>query len=300
MKYIVALTITLLSFLNASAQQTQPSPAMGAANALAQSGKWTEAAAAYETLLKSEPQNANAWYQLGSARYQLKQYKESAAAFEENVELANNGFAMYNLACIYALMGDKPKAIEWLAKSADNPTMIKPAINFADADLASVKDNPAFKAIEEKVDRAVHPCLYSDEAKQFDFFIGEWNAFNPQGRSVGSTVIQLIANGCGVLENWRDAFGNEGKSINFYDAADHKWHQYWMGSNGLPLRYSGVYRDGAIRYDGEPSVTNGVKTISRLTFFKLDENTVRQLAENSTDDGKTWQVGYDFKYLRKK
>src|SRR6476469_7901736 len=136
MKYIVALTITLLSFLNASAQQTQPSPAMGAANALAQSGKWTEAAAAYETLLKSEPQNANAWYQLGSARYQLKQYKQSAAAFEKNVELANNGFAMYNLACIYVLMGDKPKAIEWLAKSADNPTMIKPAINFADADLA--------------------------------------------------------------------------------------------------------------------------------------------------------------------
>ena len=197
-------------------------------------------------------------------------------------------------------MGDKDKAIEWLSKSADNPTMLKPAINFADPDLASVKDDPAFKAIEEKVDRAVHPCLYSDEAKQFDFFIGEWNAFNPQGRSIGSTVIQRIANGCGVLENWRDAFGNEGKSINFYDAADHKWHQYWMGSNGLPLRYSGVYRDGAIRYDGEPSVTNGVKTVSRLTFFKIDENTVRQLAESSVNEGKTWKVGYDFKYVRKK
>jgi hypothetical protein len=73
-----------------------------------------------------------------------------------------------------------------------------------------------------------------------------------------------------------------------------------MGSNGLPLRYSGVYRDGAIRYDGEPSVVNGVTTQSRLTFFKIDENTVRQLAENSSDDGKTWKIGYDFKYVRKK
>jgi tetratricopeptide (TPR) repeat protein len=289
----------LVLFVNASAQ-TQPSPAMNAANALAQSGKWQEVAAAYEAVLKEEPKNANAWYQLGSARYQLKMYRESAAAFKKNVELTNNGFAMYNLACVYALAGDKAKAIEWIGKAADNPTMIKPAINFADPDLASIKDEPAFKAIADRVDRLVHPCLYSDEAKQFDFFVGEWNAFNPQGRLSGSTVIQRIANGCGVLENWRDAFGNEGKSINFYDPADKRWHQYWMGSNGVPLRYAGVHSDNAIRYEGEPSTTNGVKTLTRLTFFKLDENTVRQLAENSTDDGKTWNVSYDFKYVRKK
>jgi len=41
-------------------------------------------------------------------------------------------------------------------------------------------------------------------------------------------------------------------------------------------------------------------TLSRLTFSKIDENTVRQLTENSTDGGKTWNVGYDFKYTRKK
>ena len=300
MKYpAIVLSILLVLSINASAQ-TQPSPAMNAANVLAQAGKWQEAAAAYESVLKDEPKNANAWYQLGSARYQLKQYKESAAAFEKNVELANNGFAMYNLACVYALMGNNAKAIEWLGKAADNPTMIKPAINFTDPDLAAIKDEPGFKAIADRVDRLVHPCLYSDDAKQFDFFVGEWNAFNPQGRLSGSTIIQRIANGCGVLENWRDGFGNEGKSINFYDAADKKWHQYWMGSNGVPLRYSGVYRDNAIRYEGEPSVTNGVKALTRLTFFKIDENTVRQLAENSTDDGETWKVSYDFKYVRKK
>jgi tetratricopeptide (TPR) repeat protein len=295
----IVLSMTLVLLINASAQ-TQPSPAMNAANALAQAGKWQEAAAAYESVLKDEPKNANAWYQLGSARYQLKQYRESAAAFEKNVEIANSGFAMYNLACVYALVGDKAKAIEWLGKSADNPTMIKPAINFADPDLVAIKDEPAFKAIAEKVDRFVHPCLYSDEAKQFDFFVGEWNSFNAQGRQVGSTVIQRIAGGCGVLENWRDAFGNEGKSINFYDTSDKRWHQYWIGTNGVPLRYAGIYRDNAIRYEGEPTVTNGVKTLSRLTFFKLDENTVRQLAENSSDEGKTWTTRYDFKYVRKK
>ena len=67
-----------------------------------------------------------------------------------------------------------------------------------------------------------------------------------------------------------------------------------------PTMAVGVYRDNAIRYEGEPAITNGGKTLSRLTFFKIDGNTVRQLAENSVDDGKTWTVRYDFKYVRKK
>lgn len=300
MKYIAIVMLSVVWLPLLAGAQTEASAEMTAANQLAQAGKWPEAVAAYESVLKAEPKNANAWYQLGSARYQLKQFKESAAAFEKNVDIANNGFAMYNLACVYALMGERAKAIEWLNKAADNPTMIKPAINFADADLASIKDDPAFKVVAERVDRTIHPCLYSAEAKQFDFFVGEWTAFNSQGRAVGTSYIQRIANGCGVLENWRDGFGNEGKSINFYDAGDQKWHQYWMGSNGVPARYAGVYRDAAIRYEGETKVVNGVKTLARLTFFRVDENTVRQLAENSTDDGKTWTATYDFKYVRKK
>ena len=142
--------------------------------------------------------------------------------------------------------------------------------------------------------------MYSAEAKQFDFWVGEWDVFNPQGQKNGTSVIQKIANGCGVLENWRDIFGNEGKSINFFDNGTSKWYQYWIGSAGGPARYSGVYSDGALRYEGEPIVVNGVRTLRRLTFFNLDANTVRQFSEASSDDGKTWQTVYDFKYVRKK
>jgi len=54
-----------------------------------------------------------------------------------------------------------------------------------------------------------------------------------------------------------------------------------------------------MRYEGEqPSGASKVRT--RLTFFNLDPNTVRQLAEQSNDEGKTWTVTYDFKYVRKK
>src|SRR4029077_9388495 len=102
-----------------------------------------------------------------------------------------------------------------------------------------------------------------------------------------------------VLENWTDAFGGTGKSINFYDPGSHKWHEYWIGQNGAPTRYSGIYKEGAIRFDGEPATVNGKTQMTRLTFFNIDPNTVRQFSEKSDDDGKTWTISYDFKYVRR-
>jgi len=141
--------------------------------------------------------------------------------------------------------------------------------------------------------------MYTAEARQFDFWVGEWDVFNPQGQKAGTSVIQQISAGCGVLENWRDAFGNEGKSINFYDPNTQKWYQYWIGASGGPSRFSGAYKDGAMKYEGESTTVNGVTSSSRLTFFNVDADTVRQFAERTADGGKTWTVTYDFKYVRK-
>ena len=302
---ILRLMLTLLFAMTAlqiaTAQTSQQNPQMVAADELFNAKKWPEAETAYEAIVKSEPQNANAWYQLAVVRYSLKEYAPAADAFQKNIAIAGSGFAMYNLACVYSMMGEKDKAVEWLAKSIDNPKMVLAAINFSDPDLATIKDDARFKELAEKVDRKMHPCMFDEQARQFDFWIGEWDAYNMQGRKVGTSVIQNISSGCGILENWTNALGGAGgKSINFYDAAAGKWFQYWIGSSGGPLRYSGNYKDGAMRYESETVGKDGKKTLLRLTFFNLDPNTVRQLAENSPDDGKTWTTVYDFKYVRKK
>lgn len=148
--------------------------------------------------------------------------------------------------------------------------------------------------------RPKSPCMSSAEARQFDFWVGEWDAYGPQGRKGGTSVIERIANGCGILENWTNATdGGSGKSINFYDPRAGKWFQYWIGADGNPHRFSGTYKDGALRFEGEPYAQNGKKFITRLTFFDVDANTVRQLSEQSDDGGKTWSTVYDFKYVRR-
>ena len=44
----------------------------------------------------------------------------------------------------------------------------------------------------------------------------------------------------------------------------------------------------------------GQKTLQRMTLFNLSGDQMRQLGEQSTDDGKTWSVIYDLTYTRRK
>jgi tetratricopeptide (TPR) repeat protein len=298
LRFVAAMILLCAWQVFAAAQSA--TPAMQRADEMFQAKRWTEAAQAYEAIVKAEPANARAWYQLASARYWLEQFALAADAFQKNIGLTKNPIAMFNLACVYARMNEKDKALEWLGKAFGPENKAIYLLDLNDSDLNSLHDDPRYKDIWLSVDKRNNPCMYRAEARQFDFWIGEWDAFNRQGRKDGTSVIQRIAGGCGILENWTNAIGGGGgKSINFYDPQANKWFQYWIGADGNPQRYSGVYQDGALRYEGEPFTQNGKKIISRLTFFNVDANAVRQLAEQSDDEGKTWTVRYDLKYVRR-
>ncbi|HCT54101.1 MAG TPA: hypothetical protein DF712_16765, partial [Balneola sp.] len=57
------------------------------------------------------------------------------------------------------------------------------------------------------------PCA-SEEHRQFDFWVGEWEVKNPSDQVVGSSKIELVSNKCALLENWTNAAGLGGKSLN--------------------------------------------------------------------------------------
>lgn len=282
----------------ATPPQPVPSPKMTAANDLFKQQKFQEAATAFGEVVKTEPENGRAWYLLGMSLHSLGKFEQAIAAFEKTVAIAKNPNAMYNIACGYARLNQTDKAFEWLEKALAGGVAPFVAIEI-DADLESLRKDARFKKMLDVADRQKRPCMYSSEARQFDFWVGDWEVFTPAGQKAGTNSVQLFSNGCGVMENWTGGGGSDGKSINFYDAGTNKWYQSWIGSTGGALRYAGTFKDGAMRFEGE-SIAIGKKTLQKLTFTKIDENTVRQLAEVSADDGKTWTVSYDFKYVRKK
>jgi tetratricopeptide (TPR) repeat protein len=292
------LILLFASQVLASAQT--PATGQQQADELLRAQRWSEAAQAYEAIAKAEPKNAPAWYGLASARYRLEQFAPAAEAFRKNIDLTKNPVAMFNLACVYARMNQKDEALDWLGRALAPENKVRYLLDLNDPGLNALHDDPRYKELWLAADKRKNPCMYRAESRQFDFWIGEWDAFNRQGRKDGTSVIQRIAGGCGILENWTNAFGGGGgKSVNFYDPIAGKWFQYWIGADGNPSRYSGIYKDDAIRYEGEPSTQNGKRVITRMTFFNIDANTVRQLVERSDDEGKTWTISYDYKYVRR-
>jgi len=279
-------------------QPPTPSPKMTAAGELYKQQKFQEAATAFGEVTKDEPKNARAWYLMGMSLHSLGKWEQAIAAFEKNVAIVQNPNSMFNIACGYARLNQVDKAFEWLEKSLMNGAAFTVNLE-TDEDLANIRKDARFKKMIELADHQKRPCIYSAEARQFDFWVGDWDVFNPQGQKAGTNSVQLFSDGCGLLENWTGALGGDGKSINFYDAGTQKWYQSWTGTGGSVLRYEGNFKDGAMRFEGE-TIANGKKTLQKLTFTKLDENTVRQLFEASSDDGKTWTITYDLKYVKKK
>lgn len=146
------------------------------------------------------------------------------------------------------------------------------------------------------------PCENQPQYKQFDFWVGEWDVKqtgSETGPSAGASRIEKVSGGCAILENWESP-GFTGKSWNFYDVAAGNWRQIWVDVSGRKAEFAGEYRDGAMRFEGEAITASGQRIKSRMTFFNLDSNKLRQFAERSTDGGKTWTVTVDFTYLRKK
>lgn len=142
-----------------------------------------------------------------------------------------------------------------------------------------------------------NPCS-SVEARQFDFWLGEWEVI-AKGKLAGRSKISLIAGGCGLLEEYEGQSGYSGKSLNFYKADLGKWQQVWVGSDGGVLTLLGEYRDDKMTLSGE-SQSAGKKILDRITWHHNADHAVRQVWDRSEDEGKTWSNLFDGLYTKKK
>ena len=294
---ITFLTLVFAMVFSASAQQIVTPEMKQEANDFYQKQDWQNALKAYEKILGVEESNVSARYRYGSILLNLDRNEEAKTQFEKVFAASPNAIFAQQLARVYARLGDKDKTYEVLEKSLTVGGIAPETLN-AEKDFAAIKDEARFKDLVKKSDLAVNPCKASPEFRQFDFWIGEWDAKNAQGVTVGSSSIQLILGQCVIFENWSTPLSS-GKSFNIYDVNDKKWHQTWVDARGTLTQYIGELKDGKMVYVAE-TIVGGKKALAKMTFSKLENGDVRQFGENSSDDGKTWSPAFDFTYVRKK
>jgi hypothetical protein len=134
----------------------------------------------------------------------------------------------------------------------------------------------------------------SAEHRQFDFWVGDWDAYDAGKRDsvVARLQVDLILDGCVLREVYEGRNGLVGQSFSSYDAPRRVWHQSWVTNRGQLLLLEGRLEGAAMVLSGAYPQTPGVPAQIR-GIWKRVEDGVRETAETSEDGGKTWKPLFD-------
>jgi tetratricopeptide (TPR) repeat protein len=301
--FLLLFSITL----HAQKSKTVKKPTLQQADSLFLVRDWSGAIPVYEAVLKSEPNNSLGWNRLGFSYHNLSNHDKALMSYLKSIgyKPAPNieTTVQSRMARVYSLKKENDKAFQSLERALQ---LGYSNLNELDTqrDFDNIRTDSRFSEVVKRANINAYPCMGNAQARQFDFWIGEWDVFvTGTPNLAGHSKIEMASGGCMILENWTSTSPFNGKSMNFVDPVSGKWKQVWVGSGAAPNAtefLNGEYRDGAMRFEYDTTNPQGVKQNVHFHFFNQGADQVRQFHETSIDDGKTWTTTYDFTYKRKK
>ena len=137
-----------------------------------------------------------------------------------------------------------------------------------------------------------------DAARQFDFWLGEWDCTWGDGEQ-GTNSVYLDLGDKVVVESFdaRPALDYQGMSHSVYDRAAGLWKQTWVDSDGTYLDFAGGFENGVmdLRRKGE---VEGRAALFRMRWFDIERDALSWAYERSDDGGETWTALWEIGYRR--
>ncbi len=155
-------------------------------------------------------------------------------------------------------------------------------------------------AQDQRTEAQRYPCAHQEKFQEFDFWVGDWDVHTADGTFAGSNSIVSSQRGCILIENWTNASGGTGMSMNYLDKTTDEWVQVWMAQDGSQilirggLSGDGMLLEGTIHY-----VASGKTNLFKGLWTPLPDGRVRQYFEHSTDGGESWSSWFEGFYTRK-
>jgi tetratricopeptide (TPR) repeat protein len=297
-RFVICAAVLFAPAFASRGQATGPAVSEAQADSLFSAREFARALAAYEALTRQDSTSARLWYQVGLSAAFTGKPDRAATAFERSATITPNPSALYNVGAMHARMHHADSAFAWLERAV-KVGFGNPAVLQSDQDLAGIRSDPRFAALLKAASTPPAPCMSNPDYRRFDFWVGEWDVTTRGGVAVGKSSVQSVSGGCGLLENWTAKNGAQGKSLNSFSPQTRQWRQFWVGQAGALVDYSeSEWNDGAVTFFARGRGFNAA--IQRLTFSALNDSTVRQLGEASSDGGQTWKINYDLYYHRRR
>lgn len=137
-----------------------------------------EAIINFEQLGRSSSQDGDQWYKVGSRLLGLRDFDRAEIALKKAITLLGfrGSSAMYNLACNYALKGDRENGLQWLEKSINSGFDETEKVR-NDPDIVSLRGDPRFKRLERLSEALSLSAGNGDDwpaaVKRYESFLGD-------------------------------------------------------------------------------------------------------------------------------
>ncbi len=142
------------------------------------------------------------------------------------------------------------------------------------------------------------------EARQFDFWVGEWDCVGRLSQGAGKwtetkarNTVRRILGGRVVEENFRMT-GLVGRSHSVYNPQRKVWQQTWVDDSGSYIALSGGMQGKEMVLRTLPNPATPERG-NRMVFADITPKAFRWRWEATTDGGKTWTLQWELNYRRR-
>lgn len=153
--------------------------------------------------------------------------------------------------------------------------------------------------------QAQQPLQNLEPAEYFDFWLGRWDLSWQNSEGVtdqGTNTIERVLGGHVIKENFEATSGKMkgyvGKSFSVYDPKTETWHQTWVDNQGAYLDFIGKFEGNKRIFIRKTQNPEGNSIWQRMVFYDIQKDSFNWRWEQSTDNGKTWDLQWKIAYRR--
>ncbi|CAM1350767.1 hypothetical protein [Tenacibaculum crassostreae] len=113
---------------------------------------------------------------------------------------------------------------------------------------------------------------------QFDFWVGDWDVYNTQGKLIGHNTIVKMPNACAIQENWTSTTSkSKGTSYNYFNKSDNTWNQLWIDNTGFSLVLKGTFSNRTMTLSSDLIQSDKGNYYNEITWTKNEDASVTQV-----------------------